>query len=771
MKFGHQLKTSLYPEWVFYYVAYDQLKAEIKARLAARNGIWTEEDESVFAELLERELDKVYSFQKVKSGEIMRRIQHAQQEVEDIIQNPETQNDEYALLEDELAHIIADVHDLAKFTRLNYTGFLKIIKKHDKLSRWILRPIFLVRLNSKPFYKENYDDLIVKLSSLYDTVRNRGRAHGGDSAAGGSQQAFVRQTTKYWVHPDNITDLKLIILKHLPVLVFNPNKEFNPADSAISSVYFDNEDFELYMGRLEKTEGAEALRLRWYGGMDQQQIFVERKTHREDWTGEKSVKARFPIKEKYVNAFLHGEYTMESIVAKMRSEGKKTEKEIAEFEQLSSECQYGILTKNYRPVMRTFYNRTAFQLPGDARVRISLDTELSLIREDNMDGRRRSGDNWRRMDIGIDWPFSQLLDEDICRFPYAVLEVKLQTQHGQEPPEWVCELVNSHLVESVPKFSKFIHGVSTLIEHRVKLFPFWYHQMDIDIRKPVSKKMSISRPDPSGYSTPANTTSDDDREMRMATTEEEDNAYHGGAKSAQEYDWEDEDEENPLEPSMNWIQRPRSSSSTSSEQAPLMGGSGSGGDGRGGGSRDSRPYHPHPRRGKNRNTLIAPFKPGADTLRYLFRRNKDKYPRDYEQDNTNGDRGGDLTSSSQTTYLITPPGRKIASLVRVEPKVFFANERTFLSWLQFAVLLGGLALGLLNFGDKISRISAGLFTFVALSFMIYALATYHWRAYKIRNRELGPFDDRIGPTLLCFILLTATVTNFFLQWDYEKKRP
>ena len=35
----------------------------------------------------------------------------------------------------------------------------------------------------------------------------------GDSAAGGSQQSFIRQTTKYWVHPDNITELKLIILK------------------------------------------------------------------------------------------------------------------------------------------------------------------------------------------------------------------------------------------------------------------------------------------------------------------------------------------------------------------------------------------------------------------------------------------------------------------------------------------------------------------------------------------------------------------------------
>ncbi|KAF8926463.1 VTC domain-containing protein [Dissophora ornata] len=743
MKFGHQLKTSLYPEWVFYYLAYDKLKAELKTRLVQNKGRWTEDDETAFAELLEKELDKVYSFQKVKSGEIMRRLQHSKQEVEEIIHSDDAHNEDYALLEEELQHIIADVHDLAKFTRLNYTGFLKIIKKHDKLTHWILRPIFMVRLNSKPFYKENYDALIVKLSSLYDTVRTRGKAHGGDSAAGGSQQAFVRQTTKYWVHPDNITELKLIILKHLPVLVFNPNKEFNPADSAISSVYFDNEEFELYMGRLEKTEGAEALRLRWYGGMDQQQIFVERKTHREDWTGEKSVKARFPIKEKYVNAFLRGEYTMDATIAKMRAEGKKSEKEIAEFEQLAAECQYGILTKNYGPVMRTFYNRTAFQLPGDARVRISLDTELTLIREDNMDGSTRSGDNWRRMDIGIDWPFSQLADEDICRFPYAVLEVKLQTQHGQEPPEWVRELVNSHLVESVPKFSKFIHGVSTLIEHRVKLFPFWYHQMDIDIRKPASKNMSISRPDPSGYSTPANTTSDEDHDMGMTLGDEEE-GYQGGARN--DYGWVDEegDEENPLEPSTDWIQRPsHPSSRSSSEHTPLLGG-------------QRRPI-------KSKNSLISPFRPGAETLRYLFRRTKDRVTHPFGED--------EAPNANQTTYLITPPGRKIATLVRVEPKVFFANERTFLSWLQFTVMLGGLALGLLNFGDKVSRVSAGLFTFVALSFMVYALVTYHWRAYKIRNKELGPFDDRIGPTLLCFILLTAMATNFFLQWAYEKKKP
>ena len=102
--------------------------------------------------------------------------------------------------------------------------------------------------------------------------------------------------------------------------------------------------------------------------------------------------------------------------------------------------------------MRTFYNRTAFQLPGDARVRISLDTELTMVREDNWDGRIRSGHNWRRTDIGIDYPFSQIPQDDVEKFPYGVLEVKLQTQVGQEPPDWVRELVASHLVEPVPKF-------------------------------------------------------------------------------------------------------------------------------------------------------------------------------------------------------------------------------------------------------------------------------------------------------------------------------
>lgn len=118
-------------------------------------------------------------------------------------------------------------------------------------------------------------------------------------------------------------------------------------------------------------------------------------------------------------------------------------------------------------------------------------------------------------------------------------------------------------------------------------------------------------------------------------------------------------------------------------------------------------------------------------------------------------------------------GKRIALPVRVEPKVFFANERTFLSWLNFTVVLGGLAMGLLNFGDRIGRMSAVLFTVIAMGVMLYALYTFHWRATKIRNREAAPYDDRVGPTVLCIFLLAAVCINFYCKYHCfgrEKKK-
>ena len=50
-----------------------------------------------------------------------------------------------------------------------------------------------------------------------------------------------------------------------------------------------------------------------YGTGDPKVVFVERKTHREGWKGEMSVKERFMLKESQVIPFLENRYSVEEV--------------------------------------------------------------------------------------------------------------------------------------------------------------------------------------------------------------------------------------------------------------------------------------------------------------------------------------------------------------------------------------------------------------------------------------------------------------------------
>jgi SPX domain protein involved in polyphosphate accumulation len=145
-------------DYFYYYISYNDLKDSLKTPHVTppttenpqpKRRPWTEDDEKRFVSELEAELDKVFTFQRVKSGEIIRRIRASEKEVNNVVSKLEQQGprrpsqahpaafadvpteEDFMLLEEDLSDIIADVHDLAKFTQLNYTGFQKIIKKHD----------------------------------------------------------------------------------------------------------------------------------------------------------------------------------------------------------------------------------------------------------------------------------------------------------------------------------------------------------------------------------------------------------------------------------------------------------------------------------------------------------------------------------------------------------------------------------------------------------------------------------------------------------------
>jgi len=109
-----------------------------------------------------------------------------------------------------------------------------------------------------------------------------------------------------------------------------------------------------------------------------------------------------------------------------------------------------------------------------------------------------------------------------------------------------------------------------------------------------------------------------------------------------------------------------------------------------------------------------------------------------------------------------PKGKKIHVPVRVEPKVYFAAERTFLSWLEFSIYISASAGLLMNFGDKPTRLSfiaAGSFMFVAILALIYSVGIYLYRRRAIRERKAINYHDWLGPSVLCGALFIAILVN------------
>nr|CCC49055.1 putative vacuolar transporter chaperone [Trypanosoma vivax Y486] len=120
---------------------------------------------------------------------------------------------------------------------------------------------------------------------------------------------------------------------------------------------------------------------------------------------------------------------------------------------------------------------------------------------------------------------------------------------------------------------------------------------------------------------------------------------------------------------------------------------------------------------------------------------------DAKYEGLQGPGGRNLTGSLNDKKICVPQ--------KIDPKTFFANERTFLKWLSISVLIGIMSLTLLNFGDTSSNASelAGLVLLpVSIIFMLYSLFVFKDRANKIYMREPMRYDDTRGPTMLVLVL-------------------
>jgi len=255
--------------------------------------------------------------------------------------------------------------------------------------------------------------------------------------------SFQRTTSKYLVKREDVLKVKLAFAKHLPVLVVGDGKDNSdaPDDALLSSIYLDTDDLRYYKPRLGREEGCRLFRLRWYGSFAMSKtVYVERKTHHTSWSGDKSIKERFPLPRSEVDGLLQGSVPPGPDAT-----------------ALERDVRQELADSGVSAVLRTLYYRTAFQSATKNRVRISLDTMLTWVPE--RDGPR---DKFRNLDG---------LPENSVEFGYAVLEVKLL----DEAEPWLQDILATLPIQAMPGFSKFIHGTALFTE--VPVFPYWMSRL------------------------------------------------------------------------------------------------------------------------------------------------------------------------------------------------------------------------------------------------------------------------------------------------------
>ncbi|KAI0280256.1 hypothetical protein BGY98DRAFT_914883 [Russula aff. rugulosa BPL654] len=174
--------------------------------------------------------------------------------------------------------------------------------------------------------------------------------------------------------------------------------------------------------------------------------------------------------------------------------------------------------------------------------------------------------------------------------------------------------------------------------------------------------------------------------------------------------------------------------------------------------------------------LLSPFSPAALAQLPKKPRRPSRYTRANEiPDVEPTEEDGQMPTVRDYHSITTVPPhvrvpKKIPTPVRVETKVWFANERTWVAYINMSVLIGTLAVALFNATkDPIARKMAYLYALISIGILVYAYALYQHRITMIRRRDPGPFDQIAGPVIISAFLFFAMLANFIFRGALPRK--
>ncbi|KZT67947.1 hypothetical protein DAEQUDRAFT_728462 [Daedalea quercina L-15889] len=168
--------------------------------------------------------------------------------------------------------------------------------------------------------------------------------------------------------------------------------------------------------------------------------------------------------------------------------------------------------------------------------------------------------------------------------------------------------------------------------------------------------------------------------------------------------------------------------------------------------------------------ILSPFSPSAlASLPKKTLRRRPRYTRNDNVPEAERDEHGQMpTVRDYHAINSVPPQvrvpKKIATPIKVEGKVWFANERTWIAYLNMAVLIGTLSLALFNASkDDVSRYFAYSYAVISIGILAYGYTIYQHRITLIRKRDPGSFDQIVGPVVISVLLFIAILVNFIIR--------
>jgi SPX domain protein involved in polyphosphate accumulation len=144
--------------------------------------------EETFLKKIDAELTKCENFTLEKVTELRQKIVEAENMID-------VQSDQKVT---ELADSIAnDFLRLEKYVNLNFMGFHKILKKHDKyLPNNPCKTFYVSRMHGQAWVRGDYSDLVVRLSQIYSRIREDHVAKENNDASQSFLFPIIHQKTE-----------------------------------------------------------------------------------------------------------------------------------------------------------------------------------------------------------------------------------------------------------------------------------------------------------------------------------------------------------------------------------------------------------------------------------------------------------------------------------------------------------------------------------------------------------------------------------------------